>query len=152
MFSGCDYSDRLLVCRLGFLLEAMVWLDRRMPAAQPERRRSADAYSHREHGTAWRILVEHFGDPGSVLCESARALRPGGRLFVTLRPYCSARTAHLCDQARRSLAPARAEPLLRLRRPGCVPLTFRALRALTSLPPLRESFAGLVVAELGRGS
>jgi len=53
---------------------------------------------------------------------------------------------------RRFAALARSEPLLRLRRLVCVPLKFRALRALTSLPLIRELFTGLVVAELERVS
>jgi SAM-dependent methyltransferase len=43
-------------------------------------------------GTDWVDVVlsqnsfEHFGDPGDILAQAYRALRPGGRFFVTFGP------------------------------------------------------------------
>ena len=44
--------------------------------------------------------VEHFTDPGAVIAELARVLRPGGRLFVTFPPFLSPHGAHLYDYVR----------------------------------------------------
>lgn len=44
--------------------------------------------------------VEHFSDPGGVIAELARVLRPGGRLLVTFPPFLSPNGAHLYDYVR----------------------------------------------------
>src|SRR5262249_34849153 len=44
--------------------------------------------------------MEHFSKPAEVLGELARAVRPGGRLFVTFPPFFSPWGAHLYDSVR----------------------------------------------------
>ena len=68
--------------------------------------------------------MEHFTDPGGVLAELARVVRPGGTLFVTFPPYRSPNGAHLYDY---------------VRLPWCqVLLSRRALRSLVERAVLEE--------------